>query len=210
MSDYPDTLKVVPIREWPGARNPHPRASAFQSPLMSTLNTLTTELRHLGARSSELQVAIPPEQFRQDGRPRAHARATHPGVILTVVPHGGAPLSFPCDRFNTWQDNLRAIALSLEALRKVNRYGVTEHGEQYRGFLAIETGATEAGPAPIRTADEARALLNRYHPGDGSQLTYGQLLRRAQRAEHPDRGGDVAAMQRVHQAEAVLRGAGLL
>lgn len=40
-------------------------------------------------------------------------------------------LSYPCDTFTTLQDNLRVIALALEALRMVDRYGVTRRGEQY-------------------------------------------------------------------------------
>lgn len=37
-----------------------------------------------------------------------------------------------------WQINLRAIALGLEALRKLDRYGITSRGEQYTGWRAIE------------------------------------------------------------------------
>jgi hypothetical protein len=34
----------------------------------------------------------------------------------------------------TWQDNLRAVALGLEALRRVERYGIAQRGEQYAGW----------------------------------------------------------------------------
>jgi hypothetical protein len=39
-----------------------------------------------------------------------------------------------------WQHNVRAIALGLEALRKVDRYGITRRGEQYAGWKALPAG----------------------------------------------------------------------
>jgi hypothetical protein len=37
-------------------------------------------------------------------------------------------------RMPGWQANVRAVALTLEALRTVNRHGVAVSGEQYAGF----------------------------------------------------------------------------
>jgi hypothetical protein len=128
-------------------------------------------------------------------------------VILSFTAKVGA-LSYPCDTFTTWQDNVRAIALALEALRKVDRYGVTTHGEQYRGFLALE-GAT-AAPAGFVTGHGAAEWLNDTFGEPGTVMTCGELLRRAKRATHPDLGGDVAKFQRVSLAEAKLREEGLL
>lgn len=73
-----------------------------------------------------------------DGMPRADAKPEHPGIIVNIEPRNKPPMSFPCDTFTHWHDNLRAIALTLEALRKVDRYGVTQTGQQYRGWQAIE------------------------------------------------------------------------
>lgn len=50
---------------------------------------------------------------------------------------------FAVDKFPSWQDNLRAIALGLEALRKVERYGFVKDDEQYTGFKALTAGAAE-------------------------------------------------------------------
>ena len=49
----------------------------------------------------------------------------------------GGPLLFVCGRFTTWQDNLRAIAKTMEALRAVKRWGATQSDEQYTGFRAL-------------------------------------------------------------------------
>jgi hypothetical protein len=171
-----------------------------------TLEVLERELRMLRAKNTELLMALRPEDFRMDGKPRASASPEHPGVVLSFDSKHGH-LSYPCDTFTTWQANLRAIAFALEALRKVDRYGVTSHGEQYRGFLALEATAMPSG---FTTADGAAEWLNDEFGEPGTVHTYSELLRRAQRATHPDMGGDPARFQRVSLAEAKLREAGRL
>jgi hypothetical protein len=208
MSNWPPSMAVDPIGEWPGALTAKRRPSNFASPMKSTLDTLSRELYQLNAKNVRLQVAIDASQFRLDGYPRATAKAVHPGIILTMDTNVGA-LSYPCDTFTTWEDNLRAIALALEALRKVDRYGVTKRGEQYRGFLAIE-GAT-AMPAGFATRKEALAFLSGLIPGTNTLgMRYSAIIRAAKRAAHPDTGGTAELFQRVTLAESVLLQEGLL
>src|SRR5690606_24676973 len=107
------------------------------------------------------------------------AKAAHPGVILSFDSKVGH-LSYPCDTFTSWQDNLRAVALALEALRKLDRYGVTKRGEQYRGFLAIEA---TAAPAGFATADDALhfiGVLAQAEPDRENARTVRVVLRAAQ------------------------------
>lgn len=215
MNTWPDTMKVAPIREWPGELSRNRSRSLFKAGLTDTLELLDREIWHLcdnrsQRESAELLIAIPAGAlWRQDGRPRAHAAAEHPGVIFSLDSKHG-PLSYPCDTFTTWQDNLRAVALALEALRKVDRYGVTKRGEQYRGFLAVEA---TAAPAGFATADEALhfiGVIARAEPIRDNARTVRIVLRAAQRAAHPDAGGDAATFQRVSLAEAKLREEGLV
>jgi hypothetical protein len=225
MSLWPEDMEVGPIREWPGEPTRVRKSASFwkpgkwvddkwkpqeRVPLTQTLGDLKREIRELRAKDAELLVAIPPEKFRQDGRPRADATATHPGVILSFeIPKVGR-VSYPCDTYTRWEDNLRAIVLALEALRLVNRHGVVKHGEQYRGFLAIEA---TAAPAGFATVDDAVRWLRRLISASPDELlTWGprDLLRRAQRETHPDHGGDAATFQRVSLAEQKLRSEGLL
>ncbi|ROS62176.1 hypothetical protein EDF38_1279 [Frigoribacterium sp. PhB160] len=224
MAEWPSNMKTGPIREWPGALTPSAarKFAPFKTneidsyrrrstPLSSTLELLDRELRMIDGRDVELLVAIAPEQFRLDGQPRAQAKAEHPGVILSLRSRHGQ-LSYPCDTFTTWQDNLRAIALALEALRKVDRYGVTSHGEQYRGFLAIES-AREAGPA-MSTAAQAQAwieaLVAPHSDVPMAEHTLTWTVRRAKSLTHPDRGGSAADFNLVTRAELILRQAGAL
>lgn len=217
MTDWPQ-MKIGPIASWPGAltrvrqRSPfRPAGSNYRTApttLGDTTDILERELRTLDAKNTELLMAIRPEDLRLDGLPRANAKPDHPGVILSFDSKHGH-LSYPCDTFETWQANLRAIALGLEALRKVDRYGVTKRGEQYRGFLALEA---TAAPAGFRDAMEALEYLDRLVGATTKDLRddVGGLLRRSKRAAHPDSGGDAATFQRVSLAEAKLREAGWL
>ena len=217
MSAWPDTMKVAPIREWPGELTRSRKSSPFRAGLSDTLDVLDREIWQLTdtrsqRESAELLIAIPAgDLWRLDGKPRAHAVAEHPGVIFSLDSKHGH-LSYPCDTFARWQDNLRAVALALEALRKVDRYGVTKRGEQYRGFLALEA---TAAPAGFATVDDALAFLGKF-TGIGlaeMRVIEGartRALRRAQRETHPDAGGDASMFQRVSLAEAKLREAGLL
>lgn len=192
MSGWPAALRFRPIEQWPGELTRSRRRSPFEASLSATQDLLTRELRALNARTVVIQLAIGEIDLRNDGLPRASARPEHPGVILSLdSPYG--PLSYPCDTFTDWQSNLRAIALALEALRKVDRYGVTKNGEQYTGWRQIE-GRTPTGPM---TVAEARAFMAQH--GD---------YRTAARKLHPDTGGSAEEFQRLQEARRVLEAAG--
>lgn len=209
MNDYPHSLQVAPLTTWPGALTAdHARQrSKFSTPLTLTLPLLTRELDMLGARNAVLEVAIPSEQFRIDGRPRATARATHPGVVLSLPHTKFGPLRYATDTFTTWTDNLRAIALGLEALRKVERYGITRRGEQYAGFKALPPGDQ---PGPL-TAAAALVFLTSaagwQEPLDtGNPSMVDAAYRDAAKRLHPDAGGSTSAFQRLQEAMRVIRG----
>jgi hypothetical protein len=147
----------------------------------------------LQARQIVLQLAVAEADLRIDGLPRASARPEHPGVILAFDSKFG-PLQYATDDFTTWQDNLRAVALSMEALRRVDRYGVSKRGEQYTGWRALPQ---TAGQFPSQ--EEAQRFLDD-HGG----------YRDAARRFHPDNHetGDEEMFKRLQQAhELVARSA---
>ena len=214
MSIWPEALKVGPIGSWPGAlRNADRRvASPFSSTLTKTLQLLDREIYFLAdtrtqQESAEVLVAIPVGAFTKDGRPYARAVAEHPGIIFSMDTRHGR-VSYPCDKFTRWEDNLRAVALALEALRKVDRYGVTSHGEQYRGFLAIE-GRAVPGAFSV---DYALAFIGEivYMTTEDVRADPKAALRYAKRAAHPDTGGNADRWASVQRAEEALRNGGLL
>lgn len=201
MSGYPDGMRLRPIEAWPGELTfAYDRvASPFSAPWSDTLDKLDRELRHLGryGRNAEsvLQIAMREQDFRLDGMPRATAKPVHPGVILAVESTKGS-LSFPCDKFTRWQDNLRAITLGLEGLRRLDRYGITPGDQQYTGWRQIESGAASA-PEPADT-------LLQFGQYRGPDESWRDVYRRAIKATHPDRGGRREDFERVQAAGRAL------
>lgn len=211
MTDYPSRMTLRPIERWPGKLTANRVSSQFSAPWRATLDLLDRELWHLGPAGRNapavLQIAMREQDFRLDGMPRANARPEHPGVILAIDSTKG-PLSFPCDRFVTWQDNLRAIALSLEALRKIDRYGITPNAEQYTGWKKLAANASPTGPS---AADSEMVILSYADLPIGEATPLDQAYRRARANAHPDRrGGDRTAWDAVEAAAAALRAAGKL
>lgn len=235
MSDWPAGLRVGPLRDWPGVRTPESarRRSPFyrntryengkripggEVPLTETLELLDRELRAIDARDIELLLDIEPGRFRLDGRPRADAIARTPGALLTFENARGRH-SYPCDAFTTWEANLRGIAKGLEALRLLSRYGISEHGEAYRAYLAIESAtAVPATPFSHEPASIIRWLARFSEDDGGARMIqeFGmsdaarRILRKAQRFTHPDRDGDREQFRLVTIAEQYLREAGTL
>lgn len=211
--NYPDGMTLRPITAWPRAHTVERRRAQFSAPWAATLDLLDRELYYLGKGNrradSVLQIAMREQDFRLDGMPRANAVPAHPGVILSIESVKG-PLSFPCDTFDRWQDNLRAIALSLEALRKIDRYGTTPSDEQYVGWKALPQQVSAAA----FTVEAAEDFLRDLATVDGGGLDLGtlqQVYRRARAAAHPDRrAGSRTQWDLVEDAAAVLRNSGRL
>lgn len=213
MNDWPPYVRFRPIQQWPGATTRQRRRAQFSAPWSSTLNLLGRELEQLGRKNVVIQVAVTESEIRLDGFPRANARPFHPGVILSLDSKYG-PLSYPCDTFTTWQDNLRGIALALEALRAVDRYGVTKRGEQYTGWKQLPSGR----PMPTAmTREQAAGFIQSYAdpggriPGMCDDLMAGRMIepyyKAAARKLHPDAGGSTEDFQRLQEAKRVLDGA---
>ncbi|MBW3630660.1 MAG: molecular chaperone DnaJ, partial [Gemmatimonadetes bacterium] len=203
-------INYRPIDRWPGEQTRDRKASPFQASFPATLDLLDRELDYLGAKDVVFQVALREEDFKRDGDPRANARASHPGVILAFNSKYG-PLKYATDTFSDYQANIRAIALGLEALRKVDRYGITKRGEQYTGWKALPSGS-EVGAA--MTVDEAALHLatwgsaNLNTPIDPEELIGSAMLvagayRMAAKRMHPDAGGSTDEFQRLQEAKRV-------
>lgn len=198
-------LEVRTIDTWPWPLTERRQRSRFDSPYSATTSLLSRELRHLDARSAVICMALPETMIRQDRTgPLANARPEHPGVmVVTDSKHGD--LRYATDVFTGWQDNLRAIALGLEALRKVDRYGITRGGEQYRGFAALAAPSGD-GATHMTHMDAVGLLANLADmPWADDPSTRKAIIRRARAAAHPDRHGmDTELWDQVEAAVTVV------
>ena len=211
---------IAPLGPWLEPLTDRRRGShLFRATWSDTLQLLERELVHLDAAHIVVQIDVTDGQIRQDGTLRATARVDFPGVRLSFASKHG-PLTYCTDAYETgwakltaWQANLRAIALALEALRAVDRYGVSSRGEQYRGWTAIASRPAEM------TAEVAAGLIAQWaEPDDDLKraralqallrsptLFLPKLYRRAAQRAHPDRtGGDPDTMARINAARDIL------
>jgi hypothetical protein len=168
---------------------------------------LDRELWHLQAKQIVIEAFVGEHNVRNDGWLRSDTHPRAPGIILSFQSKHG-PLRYPCDTYADWEDNLRAIALALEALRAVDRYGVTKIGEQYTGWKQLP------GPLvtpPAMTVEEAAEIVA---PVGGDFTIHAVihdagLYRQAYRARaaelHPDHNdGNDAKFKRLQEARHVL------
>lgn len=169
--------------------------SSFAAAYSRTLTDLERELKHLDAREITIQAGF--RQVRNDGWPYSSARPEHPACTLQFRKKGTSAnvLKFKSAKFATFEENLRAIAMTLFSLRAVDRYGVVE-GEQYAGFKAIEA------PEPV-TKEKALRILQ-VASGKRTETDPVAMRRHALFNTHPDQGGTAAAFQQVQDALKVL------
>lgn len=183
-----------------------PVSSPFSASWRSTESLLLREIEHLGAREFVLQIDVTESDMRLDGRLRANARPASDAVAVSVEARGKGDLLFVCDRFIGWQQNVRAIALGLEALRRVDRYGITKANEQYRGWQALPPGTPM--PAAQMTVDGAERLLRTHGGSSDPNESWNDMWRRAARRCHPDVGGDADVFRRLTEARDLLTNGG--
>jgi hypothetical protein len=188
-----------------GARKTRRPSTVFSSKYQRTLDRLEHELNLLKAIDVTIQAGYARSDIRNDGWPRSQAKPAHPAVVLSFRSRSSnQEYSFPCDTFSCFEHNLHAIAFTLEALRAVNRYGVTRGHEQYKGFAQIEAPPNAAH----RTVDAAAAWLEKWLPDAhvlGGPDFYREAYRAAARKLHPDTTGvETPDWQRLQEAKRLL------
>lgn len=197
--------------------------SPFDAPWSSTVELLDREVNRLHGRDVVIEIDVREQDIRLDGMLHATARAESPAVVVAFETRDHGPMLYRADRYTwgngggplAWQANVRAVALTLHALRAVDRYGATETGQQYAGFKALPAG--RAMPSSHMTRDEALGVFGVWgraasdlppvpaeHVNTDPDVLRG-MHRAARRAAHPDRNnGDQTAWDQVEQAAAVL------
>jgi hypothetical protein len=158
---------------------------------------LLSELRLLGASHVTITSQLP---TRNDGLPYADGRCQDPGAAVWFV-HRGHERVFACDRWFTVGENLRAIALSVGAMRGLSRWGMADVEERaFAGFAALPAGEPER---PAWREVFGVGDLGDLPPADLLSVVKGRH-RKMIAAEHPDVGGDTAraAVLNVALAEA--------
>lgn len=166
--------------QWPEGWSRTPsyqrKAGPNQMPAGRVRQLLMNELKLLGATDVVLSTDI---SVRRDGLPYAgQAAPKDPGVVLYFT-RKGQDISLPCDRWRTMEANLRAIGLTVEAMRGIERWGTEQMVDRtFTGYAELPATATaiipprawydvlqvhpDADPGIIKAV--WRRLIARYHP----------------------------------------------
>lgn len=133
---------------------------------------LLGELKRLGARHVVLSTNM---SLRQDGLPLANARMPEDKGVAVYFMWDGRQMAFACDQWVKIEENIYAIAKTIEAMRGIERWG---SGDMMRaafsGFEALPPPSSEEPwhvvlgvmpTAPMNTIDNAyKSLAKLHHP----------------------------------------------
>ena len=205
--------EVRPLGAWTDPETRPREPHAFRATWQSTLDLLARETAYLGTRLVVIQLDETEGEIRLDGMIRAGAKVGHPGAVVSFESKFG-PLRYAADTYRGrydmpgWQANVRAVALSLEALRSVDRWGVSKRGEQYRGWTPIEAPRASEFPS----ADAAATWMRAYADGLGlgAFSSHAAMYRAMAKLMHPDNGAPRADWDRLDAARRMLADAGMM
>lgn len=147
-------------------------------------NSLLTELRLISSGGAPIISS----NFRSNsGIPIEEDRRPADQGIAIYFQLNGKPYVMACDRFTRAEENMRSLALALEAMRQLERHGGGFMMERaFEGFSALPPPATCWEILGIQpNASEAEILA---------------AYRRKAMQAHPDQGGSDAAMAELNRA----------
>ena len=130
---------------------------------------LTGELDRLTATSEVLSSNV---AIRLDGLPRSgQPEPDDPGAAV-YFRLTGKPRCLACDRWDRVADNIAAIAQHIDALRRIDRYGVGTMEQAFAGYAALPPSTQDwwlilgvPKTATLAHVEEAfKALARKHHP----------------------------------------------
>jgi len=154
--------------------------------VVDALSRLDSELERLGARAATLSTNV---SLRLDGRIRGDENPPDPGVAVYFTFKGKATV-LAADRYLRVADNIAAIAGHIEAIRRVERYGVGTIEQALAGYKAL----------PADSAANWRAVFG--FPADAAPSLddVDRAYKTAARRKHPDAGGTDIEMAHLNRA----------
>ena len=183
---------------WPEGRKRTPshrrQRSRFKTGFGAAVRAVVAELARLGARNSVVSTNVP---VRRDGLPLASAkRVDDPGVAV-FFRYKDKPMVFACDRWDRAEDNIWAVAKTIEAMRGIERWGSGDMTDTaFSGFQALPPPGS-----PTKRHWRKVIMMEIETRLDLVEAAYRSLARE----RHPDRGGNADQMAELNAAIADAR-----
>lgn len=185
-TEHPDTR--YPLC-WPSGWRvtARPKRSRFQGATIDRSRLeLHAEIRRLGGRGLIISTNL---KLRLDGAPYASAAASvrSQGLSLGVAIYfqlNGQAMALACDRWDRIEDNMRALAKHVAAIRGQDRWGVGTLQQAFAGYKAL--------PAPPDSTPWWERFGFDSEPSPDTVTAEGirKMYRKKALTGHPDRGGD--------------------
>lgn len=188
MSELP--TEAYPL-QWPAgkARAKWPEQSRFRVALGAAIREVQNEVRLLGGSMLVISSNLP---LRRDGMPYANSSQPNDRGVAVYFKYKGKPMCFACDRWRKIEDNMHAIAMTIDALRGIERWGTGEMVQQaFTGFTALPSPEQPWQTLGLDTSRPTREQVEEAH-------------RRLAMKHHPDRGGSNEQMARINAARDAL------
>lgn len=154
------------------------------------LDRLEDQLAKLGARepllSTNLRLGMRGDPLSNQPEPADRGAA----VYFTL---NGKPRVLACDQYTSVADNIAAIAAHIDALRRIDRYGVGTLDQAFAGYDALPPPGADNRPswrAVFEFGVDAAVTL------DDIERRYRELAMRL----HPDKGGTHDGMAQLNAA----------
>lgn len=174
---------------WPQGfqRTESPQKSRFSSSFTTTRNNIVKNIKLMGGTLPIISSNIP---LRRDGLPYSGmAQPNDRGVAVYFIWKKEQRV-LACDRWNKVEDNLHAIELALEAMRGLDRWGVSQIMERaFQGFTALPPPESEQNWWEILGVSRNCSKLH-------AEEAYKTKIKSA----HPDMGGSTHAAAKLNQA----------
>lgn len=178
---------------WPAGwkRTRNPQYGRFHVGFAKSRDLLLKEIRLLGARDAIISSNIP---LRRDGLPYANTNQPEDTGVAVYFKYKEKAMCFASDSYRKVEDNMRALALTIAAIRGMERWGASDMMERaFTGFLQL------ASPMAFDWRDVLGIQT------DASYEDAETAYKTARSAAHPDKGGSPEAFNRVEEAFKVAK-----
>lgn len=151
--------------------------------------------RQLEALGADRAILSTNQQLRMDGRPKSNMLDPHDCGAAVYFNLNGKDMVLACDKWDRLADNIAALAAHIDALRRIDRYGVGSLDQAFAGYVGLpakgQTWRTTLGfgPDEIVTVEMVE-----------------RAFRERSKSAHPDiHGGSHDAMASLTSARAEAR-----
>lgn len=163
-------------QDWP--RTKRPQKSRFQCTFAAARDGIIKEIKLMGGKNPIISTNI---ELKQNGLPYAGQKQPDDRGVAVYFTYNGNQVVLACDKWDKIESNLHAIRKTIDAMRGVERWGVSDMlSRAFAGFKAL--------PEKISVNDlfSCWAILEMepYYYSDKTPIL--EAYKKAQKKYHPD------------------------